>query len=267
MDAYQCSRGKARGVILLLTGLLAASPALADDGPICADRPGKGTSACTVPAGRWQMEIGLYDGSFQHRAGVTTDLDTAAGLLVKYGVNDRLDLEAGWAVFEDVRGSGTPGASSVGDLFLHAKWNAGSAGPLSVYLDPYVKLPTASNGLGNGAVEGGLVVPLAMDLGQGWSLGLTPEVDLLAGAAGGGHHLNAAGALGLGYGLDNGLALGAELWTAHNFDPAGTSSQYSFDLSAAWTLGQNTQLDCGANFGLNRATSDLELYAGVSFRL
>ena len=43
----------------------ATSAAAADQQPICADRPGKATSACTVPAGHWQIETGLADWTLQ----------------------------------------------------------------------------------------------------------------------------------------------------------------------------------------------------------
>ena len=62
------------------------------------------------------------------------------------------------------------------------------------------------------------------------------------------------------------LTLGAEVWSAQNLDPAGTVSQYSFDLDAAYLIGNNTQIDSGINLGLNRATPDTELYFGLSQR-
>ena len=49
-------------------------------------------------------------------------------------------------------------------------------------------------------------------------------------------------------------------------DPAGTVSQYTFDLDAAWLADNDTQLDGGVNIGLNRATPNLEFYLGVSRR-
>jgi hypothetical protein len=256
-----------RGACLLL--LCLATPVWADDGSvICPDRPGKGTSACTVDAGRWQLELGLYDGSFQRRAGTTTDTTSAGAALLKYGVSDSFDIEAGMALYQSVRvhdAGGTQTQDGIGDLYLHGKWNPGG-GALAIVLDPYIKLPTAGGGLSNGAVEGGLVVPLSYDLGGGWSLAATPEADLLRDGAGGGYHWNAVTVVGLGRSFDDGLSLGAEVWTAQNFDPSGNSHQYSFDLDAAWLAGKDTQLDAGINAGLNRATPDLEIYAGVSRR-
>ena len=57
-----------------------------------------------------------------------------------------------------------------------------------------------------------------------------------------------------------------ELWSGQNLDPAGTVSQYSFDVDAAWLVDNDTQLDGGVNIGLNRATPDLEFYFGISRR-
>src|SRR3954465_2070161 len=76
--------------------LLAALPANAADlGPICPDRPGKGTSPCTLARGHAQVELGLFDESTQRRSGVTIDAGNAGALLGKFGINDRMDVEAG----------------------------------------------------------------------------------------------------------------------------------------------------------------------------
>jgi hypothetical protein len=250
--------------------LLTALPCAADDlKPICPDRPGRGTSACTVEAGHTQFELGLYDGSFQRRSGVTTDVTSAGALLAKYGLSENFDLEAGIAFNQEQRlhdAKGTQTISGIGDLVLHAKYNPGGDGPFAWVLDPFVKLPTAAAGLGNGKLEGGLVLPMAYDLGGGWSLAATPEADILRDASGNGVHANLVNVIGLGRGFDGGLTLGAEVWTGQNLDPAGTASQYSFDLDAALLTGNDIQLDAGINFGLTKATPDLEIYAGVSRR-
>jgi hypothetical protein len=247
---------------------LAALPARADDlGPVCPDRPGKGTSPCTVEAGHAQVELGLFDESFQRRAGVTTDMGNAGSALVKFGIGDRLDLEAGLALYQFQRvhdAGGTVTSQGTGDLFLHAKY-AVTDGELSFALDPYLKLPTAGRVLGNNHVEGGLVAPLAYDLGEGWSASATPEADLLLNGSGSGYHAGLVNVVGLGKTV-GAVTLGAEVWTSQDLDPQGTVSQYSADVDAAWLAGNDTQLDCGVNLGLNRATPDLEVYAGISRR-
>jgi hypothetical protein len=131
-----------------------------------------------------------------------------------------------------------------------------------------VKLATATRGLGDGAVEEGVVLPLSYDLGNGWSLASTPEIDVLLNGAGSGRHADAIDVIGLGQTLENGMTLGAELWTSQDFDPAGTHSQYSFDLDAAWQPKSDAdlQLDAGINLGLNRNTPGAQVYFGVSRR-
>ena len=259
----------AAALLLLLAALPAEAQDLKSDlKPICPDRPGRGTSACTVDAGHAQLELGLFDDSFQHRSGVTTDTDNVGSLLAKWGVNDRMDVEAGMALYQTLRvhdASGTTNLGGIGDLFLHAKYNPLDDGAFALVLDPFVKLSTATGGLGNGAVEGGLVLPMSYDLGNSWSLAMTPELDIQLNASGSGTHANLVDVVGLGKSF-GAFTLGAEVWADRNLDPAGATSQYSFDLDAAWLANNDTQLDGGVNIGLNRATPDLEIYFGISRR-
>jgi hypothetical protein len=87
----------------------------------------------------------------------------------------------------------------------------------------------------------------------------------LLNASGSGHHANLVDVVGLGKSFGP-LSLGVEAWTSQNLDPTGTVSQYSFDMDAAYLIGNDTQLDGGVNLGLNRATPDMEIYFGVSRR-
>ena len=45
-----------------------------------------------------------------------------------------------------------------------------------------------------------------------------------------------------------------------------TPAQYTADVGLAYLFKPSTQLDCGANCGLNRAAPDLQVYAGISQR-
>jgi hypothetical protein len=141
----------------------------------------------------------------------------------------------------------------------------GGAGFTAV-AEPFVKLATASRGLGNGALEGGMMLPFGYDWGNGWQLSTTPEVDGLLDASGHGRHAQLINVIELNRDLPGGFTLGAEVWTSQNFDPLGTVSQYSADFDLAWVTGKNTQLDGGVNIGLTKATPDLEIYLGVSQR-
>ena len=110
-----------------------------------------------------------------------------------------------------------------------------------------------------------MVAPFSIDLGNNWSFAMTPEADVLLNGSGSGYHAQLVDVAGFGKSFGP-LTLGAEVWTSQNLDPAGSVSQYSADADVAWLLGNNTQLDAGINFGLNRATPDAEFYFGISRR-
>ena len=259
----------AAATLLVAAGAAHAADKLRD---LCPDRPGKGTSACTVDKGHWQLEVDAVDVTRDRSGGQTTDTWVIANPTLKYGVTDTLDLEAGIAPYEMVhvkdRATGlTSSDSGVGDLFLRLK-SMVAQGPLTVAIEPFVKLPTAKSSLGNGKVEAGVVVPMSANLPDGWSLGITGEADALENGAGDGRHGAGSLTVGLGHSVGGGLNLGAELWGGWDFDPAGHSRQTSFDLSAAWIAptDANLQLDGGVNFGLNSQTPQAQIYAGVSRR-
>jgi hypothetical protein len=251
--------------------LCASGAALADETPICADRPSKSTGTCTVPARRWQIETGLIDWAHAKSGGVTSDFITLGSSLLKLGVAGNADFELGFTPYEisRVRGAGEHERDSgFGDMVARVKYRLTRAdADFQLALDPVVKIPTASHDLGNGKVEGGMVVPMSMPLGKsGLTLSLDPELDWLEDGDGHGHHLATVQVFNLGAQLSNKLSVSAELWGTRNWDPANTGKQASADGAVAYRVNNDLQLDAGANFGLNKETPDVELYTGVSVR-
>jgi Putative MetA-pathway of phenol degradation len=257
--------------VAAIAASLSGTAFAAGDTPICPDRPSKGTGACTVPAGHWQIETGLVDWTHDRTDGVASDATELGASLIKYGLADRLDVELGITPYETVRARGdgvSSRVSELGDLVIRSKLRlTGDDASVQVALDPFVKLPTAKHDLGNGKVEGGVDVPVSMALGHGpFSLAIAPELDWIADADGHGHHAAMVQLIDLGIAASSKLSLTAELWRQWDWDPAGTGKQTSADGAVAYLVGNALQLDGGANLGLNRETPDLELYAGVSAR-
>jgi hypothetical protein len=266
------NNSRVRGHLIICAGLVAAVaavPASAD--PICADRPGKATSACTVPAGRWQVETGFADWTLQ-KSGGERDTSLAVGeTTIKYGLTDASDLEVDvtpWERSATRIGSVHQSSSGFGDVnLIYKQMLTPKAAPVQVVAMPYVKLPTAKRSLGNGKVEGGLLLPVGYAIaGTKLSLGLTPELDWVADGDGHGHHPAMEQVASLGWAATDKLNLSAEIWGGWDWDPSGTTRQASADGSVAYLVNDNLQLDAGANFGLNRATPGVELYGGVSVR-
>ena len=248
-----------QGVGLVL--LACASPGWAADAdPICADRPGKATPTCIVPAGMVQVETSLVDWAHDLHA---DELDFG-GIAVKVGVTDRLHLELDLPAYATVH----HGPSGFGDSALALKYRfTRDDSPIRLAVRPFVKIPTAGHSLGNGKVEGGaalLVDSSFSGSAAGWDL--APEMDVVADADGSGYHFAIADAASIGVPLSDRFTISGELWGEWDFDPSGTVRQYSADAAAALLLSPNAQIDVGANLGLNRATPDVEIYSGIAVR-
>ena len=263
-------KGQSLTIVALL--LATSSGAIAADEPaICTDRPSKSTGECTVPKGSWQVETGLIDWSRTDSGGVRADAISWGSSLVKYGISGNADLELGMTPLEtlDVDAGGSHVThSSFGDTQLRVKDRLTPPdAPLLIALDPFVKLPTANHQLGNGKVEGGLLVATSAALGKsGLTLSLDPELDLNADADGSGHHLATQQVLNIGVAASDKISLSTEVWAKWDWDPAGTGKQVSWDVAAAYEPTKTLQIDAGANFGLNSQTPDVEVYAGISTR-
>lgn len=257
-----------------LIGILALVGAPADAAeiePICADRPGLATPTCTVPAGMMQVETTLVDWTRDRSGGVRSDEVRVGEAALKLGLSGRLHVELAVAPYSRVSvrdGAPPERVSGFGDLGVAAKYRlTGDSAPVQAALRPFVKLPTAKRPLGNGEVEGGLVVPIEFAIARSrLSLTLGPQLELIADGDGSGHHLATAQVVSLGTPLSPRLSASAELWGYWDFDPAGTVRQYAIAGSAALLVSNNVQLDAGVNLGLNRATPDIQAYSGIAFR-
>lgn len=258
--------------IIAAAGLSVSTAAFAaDDQPICADRPGKATSACTVPPGHWQVETGFADWTLQKNSGERDTSLVLGETTVKYGLTSGSDIEIDVTPWERATsrvGSVHESASGFGDMNVVYKQRLTSSdAPVQVIAMPFVKVPTANHALGNAKWEGGLLVPISFSIPKTpLSVALTPEIDWAADADGHGHHAAMAQVASLGWAVSDKLNLSAELWGQWDWDPSGSTRQASADGAIAYLVNKNLQLDGGANFGLDRQTPDVELYAGVSKR-
>jgi hypothetical protein len=243
--------------------------------PLCTDRPTKSNGPCTVDPGHLQIEADVFDAQVQHSDGIRIETYFMADPTMKLGLTKSLDAEVNIAAIESVA-IRTPGgltnrtATGVGDLYTRLKWNffGVDGGLVSIALSPYVKLPTARLGVGNGATEEGLLVPVQFNLPNGWTLGFNGEVDALKNQNNSGRHANYLGIVNLSHPLTKTLTGTVELWTDLDNDPARNVRQNSFDVALGWVpkATPNVQFDGGLNFGLNEATPHIQVYAGVSRR-
>lgn len=80
-----------------LAALFLAVPAAAQDKPrdYCPARPGLGSPACTMDAGRVSVETSLGDWTLDRQGGDRTDTVLISDTLVRIGLMDNLEAQVG----------------------------------------------------------------------------------------------------------------------------------------------------------------------------
>src|ERR1700692_2199819 len=132
------------------------------------DRPAKGFSVRTVDAGHFEIETDLISTTISNSLGGTTHSFQGLDPTLKLGLTNWMDFEVqfnGLQYTESVDGTSPfnfQNSTGFGDVFLRTKINllGNDSGPIGFALIPYVKLPSSTPLISNGAVEGGLVAPL-----------------------------------------------------------------------------------------------------------
>ncbi|WP_369062296.1 transporter [Caulobacter sp. 73W] len=244
---------------------LTAAEASAQEAPICTDRPTKANATCTVVAGAWQVEADGVNFTRNKAGGVVAKTTAYGATTVKYGLSDKSDLQVTWTPYVESRVTGANKISGSGDVYVRYKQALKTGGRTTVSVIPYVKIPTAADGLGNDEVEGGVALPVSVAL-DGFTLTFGPQADLLLDADGDGRHLAVTNLVNLARPISSTVTLYGELWTNTNFDPADTVTQFSADAAVVWLAAPTLQFDVGGNFGLNDKTPDAQVYVGVSKR-
>ncbi len=238
------------------------------------DRPGKMDSPFTVDAGHVQVESDFLDYLHSNDGIAGSRYFATADPNIKVGVTNSIDLEVNingyraFATHDDLTGALAATGHGFGDLYLRSKINlvGNDKGDFILALFPYLKAPTAAHALGNGLVEGGLLVPTQLNLPSGFTLQFMSEVDALKRAKDSKRYANFVNIITLSHTvISKDLTAAVEFFSSVGTDPA-TPPVYTFDVNLAYLLTEALQIDVGANFGLNKNSPNFEAYTGVSVR-
>ncbi len=256
---------------MLLSAQAHAAESDTQQTPICTDRPTKANATCTVPKGQWQLETDLGNQTVDRQSDTRAETLYLTNPTLKYGIGKRTDLQLNWA--PDIRIRTTDrmtddrrSLSGGGDVYVRLKTRFYENDRVSIAAIPFVKAPTARTGIGNGTWEGGVALPLVVNLPSNFTLTFGPEVDALANADGNGRHSAIVNLANLSHPLGSRVSLAVELWSMSNREPSGTVKQSSADIALTWLATPTLQLDAGANLGLNDATPHSQVYLGLSRR-
>jgi hypothetical protein len=236
---------------------------------LTSDRPDATESPFTVEPGRYQIESSFAqytrDQYNPERTNVRVTAWSVAPFNLRIGLTPRSEVQVLIDSYLDVkiedRDSGlTERVRGFGDVTLRAKWNfrGNDGGENALGLMPFVKLPTARNGLGNDSVEGGVILPFATSLPGGWGFGAMTEADIVRNAADDGHTLVWVNTATVSHDLTE--KLGGFLELASEIGEG--KPIFSFNGGLTYAVDADLQLDLGVNVALSRAADDLTLFAG-----
>ncbi|MDX2244620.1 MAG: transporter [Leptolyngbyaceae cyanobacterium bins.302] len=165
------------------------------------------------------------------------------------------------------KGGKTEEKSGFGDLTLRLKVNAwgNDGGKTAFGIISFLKLPTNQNNLGNNAIEGGVIFPLAIELSDKWDVGIVTRFDFNKNEADSGYNAGFVNSISFGYGINSQWSTYFELYTAKTTE-FGSQFIATFDTGIKYLVTENLQLDAGINIGLTRAADDLQPFVGISVR-
>ncbi len=237
------------------------------------DRPTKSNVPGTVDGGRFQIETDFANFTYADAAGVKTRSFEALDPAFKLGITSSVELDVEFNGLQSLSVGDntmpTMHGEGFGDIFFRSKINllGNDGGNLSVALIPYVKAPSQRALISNGAVEGGLIIPISYKLPSDFVLLVDPEFDALKNAFNSGRHANFTNLVNLSHavpGLSD-LTAFAEFFASVLYDRSLTNI-YTADFALAYAVSKNVEVDLGTNIGLNRAAPNVQIYSGGTVR-
>lgn len=239
------------------------------------DRPDQTESPYSVDAGHFQIEMDLVNGTRdrdQSNGGNVRSQAWGFGSMnLKAGLLNNVDIQLVLDGYVDVRVKDR-GANQVtedsgfGDVQTRLKINlwGNDGGKTAFAIMPFVKWPLPQSSLRNGKTEGGIILPLGVELPAGWGMGLMAEVDFVRDGSG---RFDTEYFNTITFSHEIVGNLGGYLEFAALFTPASDAQwQGQVDVGLTYGLDENTQLDFGCNFGVTRTAPDYNPFVGLTLR-
>ncbi len=239
------------------------------------DRPDKTESPYTVDAGHFQIEADIvtFSTDKSRDAGVTTESNSLGTMVsnLKVGLTNSMDLQVVVAPYQSaetkVTGAAKEESSGFGDTIVRLKYNVfgNDGGDVALGLMPFVKIPTASDDMGNDKYEGGLIIPIGLSLPRDWSMGLMAQVNRFKNDSDDKFHTEFISSITASHDIVGELAGYIEFFSQSS-DEYGGDWLATADAGLTYKVTPDLQLDGGANVGLTRSADDFNPFLGISAR-
>jgi hypothetical protein len=236
------------------------------------DRPDKTESPYTLDAGRYSLEMDFVNFTYSKKTGVTAKAWNIAPFNMKFGLFSNIDIQF---VFDDylyVRTKDfsknvTITQSGVGDVFTRLKINlwGDDSGKTACAILPYLKIPTNTDRLGNGAFEGGVICPFTVKAPGDVDVGMETAVSFLHDDDDSTYHEDFINSITFDHSIVGKLGgyveFFSEVSTHRHSGWVGT-----IDLGLEFLMRKNVQFDCGCNFGVTSEADEFNPFTGITFR-
>jgi len=238
------------------------------------DGPGATESPYTVDAGHFQVEMTLVDYTYDRKSfdRMTQRFEAwaIATMNLKLGLLNQLDaqlvLETYNLHYERKDGSRVT-RRGFGDTTFRLKYNfwGNDGGRTAFAATPYVKFPTSQEGIGNRGVEGGLVLPLEVELPSDFWLGWTARFDAVRNEDKRGYHAEFVNSVEFGHDLFGNLSGYLEFFSAVSTE-RDAKWEGTFDPGLIYRVTKNLQFNLGVYIGVTRSADDWTAFAGMTWR-
>jgi hypothetical protein len=239
---------------------------------LATDRPDKTENPYTVDAGHFQLELDLASYTSDRTADRTVHTLSLAPFNLKVGLTNNSDLQFIAETFTRQKTTDRDAMtrrtiSGFGDIAVRWKINVwgNDGGKTGFGVISFAKFPTNQNGLGNEAVEGGVIFPLEIKLAEDWDLGLMTEVDYRQDSGSSAHHAESINTITIAHRivgtLEGYIEFYSNLSGERDMDWIGT-----FDFGATYKFTPNIQLDAGVNLGVTESADDVNPFVGLTVR-
>jgi len=235
------------------------------------DRPDETESAYTVDAGHYQLEMDFVNFTYDKLSGTTTKAWEVGDFNFKAGLLNNVDVQLVYDNYLNVQttdGLGNAATQSgFGDFTTRLKINlwGNDGGATAFALLPYVKFPTSTDHLGNNAVEGGVIFPLAVSLPHDFDLSLETAASLMKNDENGGYHEEFIASASLDHQIIGKLS-GFVEWFSDFTTERHAGWVGTVDTGLEYLVTKNIQLDCDCYFGVTPAAADYNPFAGITVR-
>ncbi|MGC4015966.1 MAG: transporter [Luteolibacter sp.] len=247
-------------------GLLTGGTALGMQRDLTPDRPDTTECPITVEPGVWQIETSLWEYNRDESGGVLSESWIFGQANLKFGLTPSDDLQFVFTPWEEdhQRGFGIRSSDSgAGDVTLRWKHNlwGNDGGESAMALMPFVNIPTQT-AISTGEWEGGLIAPLAFELGEDLGLTTQLEIDRTWDADSGSHHWELLHSASLGFDFTDSIGAYVEY-----IGIAGDAPYQAIaSTGLTWAVSDRLMLDVGVTHGLTDSAPDFSIFQGLSYR-